>query len=110
MFLPSVLVPWNISVGTLYVCFIAPMGALWLPHVNIRHFITLLFGEDYKLRTSSVCIFLLLYVTATLVQTFTLSHLKIPWVCVHPLISETEFHTNTEQLVEDFTFLVCYVA
>jgi len=43
------------------------MGALWLPHVNICHFITLVFSEDCKLRTSSVCIFLLLYVTATLV-------------------------------------------
>jgi hypothetical protein len=80
----------------LYVCFISTMGASWLPHVNIHHFVTLVFGEDYKLRTSSVYIFLLLYVTATLVQTFSVSHLKIPWVCVHLLISETEFHANTE--------------
>ena len=66
------------SVGTLYVCFISPVGALWLPHVNIRLFITLVFDEDYKLRTSSVCIFLLLCVAATLVQTLSIFHLKIP--------------------------------
>jgi len=54
------------------------MDALWLSHVNVRHFITLVFGEDYKLRTSSVLIFFLLIVTATLVQTFSVSHLKIP--------------------------------
>lgn len=109
LFLASVLVPWNFSVGTLYVCFISPVGVLWLHHLNIYHFITLVSGEDYKWRTSSVCVLLLLCVTATLVQTFSISHLKIPWVCVHPLISETEFHANTEQLV-DFTFLVYCVA
>jgi len=53
------------------------MGPLWLPHVNMCHFITLVFGEDYKLRTLSVFIFLVLFVTATFVQTFSISCMKI---------------------------------
>jgi hypothetical protein len=70
------------SLGTLYVCFISPIGAIWLPHLNIHHFITQVFGERYKLRSSSVCIFLLFCIIATLVQTFSsVSHLKIPWLC-----------------------------
>jgi hypothetical protein len=34
LFLPSVLVPWNFSAETLYVYFIPPIGALWLPYVK----------------------------------------------------------------------------